>query len=727
MVRPALRPDWLDGVTGAEAVLVNRPLAHERNLSVFADDRWNLTPGMFGAHVAATSIDWRDDLNDAFRDDVKVYAWLLINIEPNDLDILSGYRRLHLRTIAEIPRRLGLFVDFLLLRGRGCIGDATAEDLDDYVDHVAESDGETSLKIRLLTEVRRLWAHRLLLPDRLRLPEPPPWGDRPLHDLVSDGVAVNGSVENSTRRIPERTLAPLLTWALRFVDEFADDIISAHAEYALLVVRTPKRRRESGQGPRASGVIREAVRDLVEQFRVQGRSLPGRMVESGLDIDYSHIARLLDTAAPAVYKGAAERILRESGLPVVPYAAVGEDLTGQLDDQTWRPQPISYSEAPRLARLLSTACLIVTAYLSGMRAGEVLNLRRGCVQHDATTGIWSLTGTTYKGQRDGAGDPIPQGVEREVPWVVVEPVADAVRVLERLHDRPLLFPSLLDDSRTPGLHSTGGLVSGRVGDHIGEFIDWVNAYCAERGRPDVIPADPVQPRIALSRFRRTLAWFINRRPRGLVAAAIQYGHVSTTVTLGYAGNIESGFPDDLAFERFLARLDDLGDAHRRLERGEHVSGPGADVYRQRVTEANHKFQGTVLTTGRQAAALLTNPDLQVYEGRGMTCVPQMGKQLCQERKVQGSEATPDLSRCQPGCPCLARTDRDLLQIRSRIQVLEDVVADPAAPPLRVARERDELDRLNVIAAHHEDTRGAGADACLPLVVGRPYPTEEADS
>jgi hypothetical protein len=38
-----------------------------------------------------------------------------------------------------------------------------------------------------------------------------------------------------------------------------------------------------------------------------------------------------------------------------------------------------------------------------------------------------------------------------------------------------------------------------------------------------------------SRFRRTLAYFIVRRPRGLIAAALQYSHVSTKVTLRYAG------------------------------------------------------------------------------------------------------------------------------------------------------------------------------------------------
>ena len=57
-----------------------------------------------------------------------------------------------------------------------------------------------------------------------------------------------------------------------------------------------------------------------------------------------------------------------------------------------------------------------------------------------------------------------------------------------------------------------------------------------------------------------LTWFIVRRPRGLVAAAVQYGHLRVQMTLGYAGNYASGFPDEIAFEDWLARLDTLADA-----------------------------------------------------------------------------------------------------------------------------------------------------------------------
>ncbi|MFD3504754.1 hypothetical protein [Streptomyces sp. NPDC058678] len=85
------------------------------------------------------------------------------------------------------------------------------------------------------------------------------------------------------------------------------------------------------------------------------------------------------------------------------------------------------------------------------------------------------------------------------------------------------------------------------------------------------------------------------------------------------GSYASGFPDDLAFEDWLARLDTLADAHERLREGEQVSGPAAETYRHRV-EAATRFAGRVLRTKRHANAMLTNPDLQIFPGKGMTCV-----------------------------------------------------------------------------------------------------------
>ena len=187
--------------------------------------------------------------------------------------------------------------------------------------------------------------------------------------------------------------------------------------------------------------------------------------------------------------------------------------------------------------------------------------------------MWLMSGVFFKNAVDADGNKLPAGAQRRDPWVVVKPVADAVAVLESLHNHELLIPSRIEPyRRARNFSRVGEARNGSVANaNIHEFIDWVNDFCRERERPG-IPPDP-RGRVNNSRFRRTLAWFIRRRPRGLVAGAIQYGHVHTRLIQGYAGDYNSGFPDEYAYEDFLARLDELAADEQALRDGEMYRDP----------------------------------------------------------------------------------------------------------------------------------------------------------
>jgi hypothetical protein len=277
---------------------------------------------------------------------------------------------------------------------------------------------------------------------------------------------------------------------------------------------------------------------------------------------------------------------------------------------------------------------------------------------------------------------------------------------------PCCFPPPCRPTATPGpraLHSRVGKArsDSQTNLDIAHLIDWINQYCHDQHRTDPIPADPHAP-ITVSRLRRTLAWFIARKPRGLVAAAIQYGHLRVQMTLGYAGTYDSGFPDDLAFEEWLHRLDTLADAHARLQHGEHVSGPAGDTYRHRV-DAVTRFAGHVLRTRREAHTLLANPDLQIFPGKGMTCVLDPQRAACRLSSDEtNTRRTPDLDDCRPNCVNIARTDRDINELRRHADQLRTVVNDPLAPPVRHAREQHELQRLDRLIADHRQ-QGAPHD------------------
>jgi hypothetical protein len=357
--------------------------------------------------------------------------------------------------------------------------------------------------------------------------------------------------------------------------------------------------------------------------------------------------------------------------------------------------------------LLLTAAAVVVGYLSGVRPGELLSLERDCVEHDQVTGLWLMHGKQWKGVVDDRGRKLPEGQLRDDPWTVIEPVAQAVNVLQRLHDQPLLFPTQLTSfTKGRGPHTRPHTITARrtevMNNDIAALIAWINHYCSTHNCEDErIPDDP-HGRIALPRLRRTLAWHIVRRPRGLIAGAIQYGHLFVRVTLGYSGSYASGFPDDLAYEEWLYRLEQLADWEERLADGEHISGPAADAYRYRVHTASTQFAGRVLTSGQQTRDLLDNPLLQIFPGKAMTCVLNPHQALCQLASTEGNtRRTPDKSDCRPNCKNLAYTDANIAELQTRARQLREIVADPLAPSPRKARDRHELNRLETILRSHK--------------------------
>ncbi|WP_369035481.1 hypothetical protein [Streptomyces adonidis] len=684
-----------------------RPGTDLSRLSRFRDDRWDINPAIFEDHARSNVLNF-DLVPAQLRLAAKYYVWQLLNHTEHRAVRGAKSARVAVPTIARLfTNALQFVLAWLAEQGITAFCQVTLDHLESYLDALKDGDDTLDRQYRCIIEVRRLWAYRDVLPTVLRLPEPPPWGGEDTAELLGRS---RKDRENRTRRIGEPTMQMLLSWAIRFLEDFSEDILTAHAEHRELHSRTPEGRRLAGTqaGPgnvrHVRGELRNRAEAYVKRLRQRGEALPGTRSENErLEIRWRHVAAILDAAVGLKDTGTG-RLIAESGLPISEHTYLDAPITGTLDGQPWRRERIRYEEAPALARLLSTACLIVIAYLSGARVGEVLNLRRGCIRHDKKTGLWLLDGIYFKGAEDKDGNKIPEGRIREDPWVVVELVARAVALLELLHPHRLLFPRAIEPylRRDQNLKRSGEARSDwSTSEDLKAFTTWVNTTCVALGRTDVIPDDGRGP-LAASRFRRTLAWFIRRRPRGLIAASIQYGHAHTRMLQGYAGSYESGFPDEYAFEDWLYRLECLAEDEQALTEGEHVSGLSADVYRQRVHGANRQFAGRVLTSERQASDLLGNPLLQIHHGEGMTCVLNPTTAACQLRGAADDPmVTPDTDDCRPNCPCLVRTDRDILHVKGKAAELEVIVSDPLAPPIRHARERHELARLKAIITAHE--------------------------
>lgn len=678
-----------------------RPGTDQAALSVFGDTRWNLSPAIFEDHHPSATISF-EACTPTYLTAAKTYVWVLLNTrDPLSLRRSGGTRGSSVLTIAKLGVRLFAFFEFLAVRGVPTLADVTSRDYDAYLAGINEASIPLAEREDLVTEVRRLWLYREQMPAAHRLGDRVPWDGDDTQLLVGKRSPM---AENAIPRIHAPTMDALLLWAIHYVDDFSDDIVTAFAEYALLS------KRNYGRSPaprtRAPGELIALLPAFLDQLRSRGDGLPGMRDAGGaLVLDLQQVRRMVDSAGSSFKTGSSARqLLETSGLHITDGARLESPITGTIDGEPWRAERFYYLEAPHQARLLTTACGIVIAYLSGMRSGELLSLRRGCVHHDENTDLWTITGTTWKAVRGEDGGKKPEGEIREDPWVVTPVVARAVAVLERLHDQDLLFPRSL--TREPVRRKGGNSrTAGELSTDTRDFVVEVNSYCAARGRRDVVPPEPVARPLSLGRFRRTLAWFIYRRPRGLVAGAIQYGHLRTRMFLGYAGNYTSGFVDELAMESLLLRLETVAADAAALDAGEHVSGPAAVAYVHRVRDGHERFAGKVLRTRHQVTSMLQNPSLQIFEGRGLTCVFDRLKALCEVRSDEhGTAAEPRREDCRPNCGNIARTDRDIDGVREDMLRLEDIVGDPLSPSIRHKREHDTLERYREIVTEHERTR-----------------------
>jgi len=364
-------------------------------------------------------------------------------------------------------------------------------------------------------------------------------------------------------------------------------------------------------------------------------------------------------------------------------------------------------------RVVSTACLITVAYLTGMRADEVLGLSRGCCTPTASTPGAAATGYEIRGRTYkaavAASRSLPEGVDREHPWVAIKPVANAIAVMEDLHDSDLLFSDTLFKARVTGTElDPGGPPSRRVHEAIKHLVSWCNQRASDLERPqDVIPEDPDGP-INLRRLRRTLAWFIYRRPGGRVALGVQYGHLHAATTDGYGGRASTGLRDLFPMEEAFALSDTLHRAAEQLQAHPHVSGPAAARYQAAAGEYRDRFQGLALTT-KQAAALMANPAMHVYDAPGQTlaCCFDPRKALCRRDTTARAATTPDLTACDHRCANIARTEEHITAVRAELAALQEEHDAPMTPePLR-HRIRAQIDRREAIVTAHTDAQDGG--------------------
>ncbi|WP_327280933.1 hypothetical protein [Streptomyces sp. NBC_01205] len=206
-----------------------------------------------------------------------------------------------------------------------------------------------------------------------------------------------------------------------------------------------------------------------------------------------------------------------------------------------------------------------------------------------------------------------------------------------------------------------------------------------------------------------MAWHIARRPGGLVALAIQYGHMRTAldarISTGYGNRSRRGFHGELDVETAFAAAQAVARLREATAAGEKISGLAA---RRALVGATSipRFEGA-LTTPKAAAKFLSRDGLVLFGNPDsfLICAFKRDTALCDP---EPGATAPNQFACQLGCGNAVRTDSHARAAREHADRL-DTKADHLPQPLG-DRLRLTADRFRGLAEAHDSAAQTAEEA-----------------
>lgn len=467
-------------------------------------------------------------------------------------------------------RNLAGWFNWLTEHGVTSLGDVTQQHCQAYYLHRSKIRDRKSKALRPASQETRLasvqamqepaFYSELFSADRLA-DGFVPWPGRTPFEVA--GCKTRGA--NKVQPLPQQALQPWLAAALYIVETLGPhvlDLVRAVRDEERPVLWTSTEKWQA----RLSTAIRAHITDgepleALEYTEVSKRLLDGWSEDDPLlNVNLKPLAReagkltvahrwlpalrpLLEQAVDAV--GVRPRWGRNA--PVVPRA----DGAGEVP---WTAGITGPKELNFLVDRVRTACMVVVALLTGMRASELMEMPvDACVSQELESGRtrYRLKTKLIKGQ--GLG-----GVWDE--WVTVLQAHKGVQ-----------FAVELQDPEAPSPYVFGRFTLARRCESLRA---WVNGPEGQRLGLAPIPDDPINTQIT----RRTLAMELAHRPGGLLAAKIHLKHVSVVTTEGYAarpGGTQAEFLADVAAEEQVRNKDLTLAAFRDSQKGIMPTGSGA--------------------------------------------------------------------------------------------------------------------------------------------------------
>ena len=216
-----------------------------------------------------------------------------------------------------------------------------------------------------------------------------------------------------------------------------------------------------------------------------------------------------------------------------------------------------------------------------------------------------------------------------------------------------------------------------------------------------IASDPAG-NVTLDRFRRSIAWHIVNQPEGLLAAGVQFGHMQSTTTEGYASTMTSGIAATMDQERRKALYSTLQDNANAAKTGMNVSGPAATRLGGALNRfAAKEFPGTFAElSAKDERRLRSDPDLAVRENPGHGCLC-LANPLKPETMAcsRGNDGEPNRNDCRTYCGNRAYTDATIERDRLEANQLRERISQ--VNPILGARIAKRISHLEEHIADHE--------------------------
>jgi hypothetical protein len=385
---------------------------HTHLNSRYGDPVWQLAPLTGNPSTVKRKIDW-DKWPTAYRDEMRLAVWNLINgqLRPTFLHGRGpGMRgRPGMAAIHITATRWRELAAWLSARGIRTLAGCDAGVLHDYGQQLRGS-GRTRLTVyKHLVALTRLWALDQLSARPGGIGRPP-WEELGTDDYLP-AAASSGGGEHATEPLAEQTIGPLLTWAMRLVEDLSGDILAGWAERLRLL--------EAARGNSATPAGLAALEAYLPTLIASQDPLPATTFQGKPAPAIAYIAGVTGASRAQV-----QQISGREGLAAAVALNPGPcplnvPVTGQIAGKPWRTA-LDFNEVPALMRHLAAASFIVCGYLTGARPAEILALRSGCCPDPAPgpggqAGPHLIRGLEFKTATNQDGNHCPDGAEREAP------------------------------------------------------------------------------------------------------------------------------------------------------------------------------------------------------------------------------------------------------------------------------------------------------------------------